>query len=224
MTEKLLSTGRAAAYLNISKATINRWQKKGILHPLYTPGSHRRFLESDLRAAVGLDAITAPDTTERVVVYARVSTRKQADAGNLQRQKERLVTHAVEQGYQVVAVLTEIGSGVNEHRPQLRKALQQIADGQADVILVEYQDRLARFGFEYLNLFVTAFGGRIEILETSDDKTANEELVEDLIAIVTSFSARIYGKRGGRVARQVSETLKGASHDDSENDDPGNST
>jgi excisionase family DNA binding protein len=221
MSEKLLSISKAAAYLNISRASINRWQAKGKLHPVYTPGGHRRFLESDLRAAVGLDAIAAPDATVRAIVYARVSTRKQANAGNLQRQKERLVTRAVEQGYQVVTVLTEIASGVNERRPKLRQALQQIADGQADVIVVEFQDRLARFGSEYLSLFVTAFGGRIEVLETPDSKASNEELVEDLIAIVTSFSARIYGKRGGRVARQVKETLKDALRDDLENDDPG---
>lgn len=220
MAEKLLSISKAAAYLNISRASINRWQAKGKLHPIYTPGGHRRFLESDLRAAVGLDAIAAPDATVRAIVYARVSTRKQASAGNLQRQKERLVTHAVEQGYQVVTVLTEIASGVNERRPKLRQALQQIADGQADVIIVEFQDRLARFGSEYLNLFVATFGGRIEVLETTDDKAPNEELVEDLIAIVTSFSARIYGRRGGRVARQVKETLKDALRDDLENDDP----
>ncbi len=222
MTEKLLSISKAAAYLNISKATINRWQAKGELHPVYTPGGHRRFLESDLRAAMGLDSATFSDAVPRVIVYARVSTRKQADAGNLQRQKERLVTHAVEQGYQVVAVLTEVASGLNENRPQLRRALRQIADGQADIILVEYQDRLARFGYQYLDLFISAFDGRIEVLEKRDGKTPNEELVEDLIAIVTSFSARIYGQRGGRVARQISETLQEALHDDSENDDPGN--
>ena len=169
---------------------------------------------------MGLDALPAPDAAKRVIVYARVSTRKQADVGNLQRQKERLVTHAVEQGYQVEAVLTEIASGLNENRPRLRKALKQIAAGQADIILVEYRDRLARFGFKYLDLFVTEFGGRIEVLERPDDKTPNEELVKDLIAIVTSFSARIYGKRGGRVARQVSEMLKGALRNDTD-DDPG---
>ncbi len=92
MNEKLLSSSKAAAYLNISKATINRWQAKGILHPIYTPGGHRRFLESDLRAAMGLGATMTSDAAPRVIVYARVSTRKQADVGNLQRQKERLVT------------------------------------------------------------------------------------------------------------------------------------
>jgi predicted site-specific integrase-resolvase len=111
---------------------------------------------------------------------------------------------------------------VNEHCPNLHDALQQTAEDQADVILAQHQDRLARFGFKYLKTFVTAFDGRIEVLETSNGQTSNEELVEDLIAIVTSFSARICGERGGCVARQVSETLKGALHD-SANDEPGNS-
>jgi len=79
----LLSIGHAARHLNISKTTVNRWQTKGVLHPVYTPGGHRRFLESDLRAAVGLDAATGPDTTERAIVYAHVPTRKQADVANL---------------------------------------------------------------------------------------------------------------------------------------------
>jgi len=132
-----------------------------------------------------------------------------------------LVTHAIEQGYQVVGVLTEVASGLNERRPQLRKALKQIATGQADILVVEYRDRLARFGFEYLDLFITAFDGRIEVLETTNGQSPNEELVNDLIAIVTSFSARIYGKRGGkRVAQQVEKTLKGALGNDSGNDHP----
>lgn len=219
MNEKLLSISKAAAYLNISKATINRWQAQGILHPIYTPGGHRRFLESDLRAAMGLDSAVTSGTAKRAIVYARVSTRKQADVGNLQRQKERLVTHAVERGYQTVAILTEIASGLNERRPRLLQALQQVAEGKADIILVEYQDRLARFGFEYLRFFVNAFGGCLEVLAEPTGKTANEELVDDLIAIVTSFSARIYGQRGERVARQVKETLEKALYDDPDRED-----
>lgn len=211
MTDKLLSIRKAAEYLNLSKATLNRWQAKGKLKPIYTPGGHRRYLESDLRKVMGLPNTDLKAEQQRAIVYARVSTRKQDEAGNLQRQKERLVTHAIEKGYPVVAVLTEVASGLNENRPQLRKALKQIVEGQADLLVIEYRDRLARFGFEYLDLFVSSFGGRIEVMETANDKSPDEELVEDLMAVVTSFSARIYGKRGGRrVTQQVSKTLKDA--------------
>jgi len=211
VTDKLLSIRKAAEYLNLSKATLNRWQAKGKLKPIYTPGGHRRYLESDLRKVMGLPNTDLKAEQQRAIVYARVSTRKQDEAGNLQRQKERLVTHAIEKGYPVVAVLTEVASGLNENRPQLRKALKQIVEGQADLLVIEYRDRLARFGFEYLDLFVSSFGGRIEVMETANDKSPDEELVEDLMAVVTSFSARIYGKRGGRrVTQQVSKTLKDA--------------
>ncbi len=211
MTDKLLSIRKAAEYLNLSKATLNRWQAKGKLKPIYTPGGHRRYLESDLRKVMGLPNTDLKAEQQRAIVYARVSTRKQDEAGNLQRQKERLVTHAIEKGYPVVAVLTEVASGLDENRPQLRKALKQIVEGQADLLVIEYRDRLARFGFEYLDLFVSSFGGRIEVMETANDKSPDEELVEDLMAVVTSFSARIYGKRGGRrVTQQVSKTLKDA--------------
>ena len=116
--------------------------------------------------------------------------------------------------------MTEVASGLNEDRSQLRKALKQIADKQADILLIENRDRLARFGFGYLDLFVSTFGGQIEVMEAVTDKSPNEELVEDLIAIVTSFSARIYGKCGGkRVAENVSQTLRGALDHDSGDDD-----
>ena len=220
MTDKLLPIREAVKYLNLSKATLNRWQAKGMLKPVYTPGGHRRYLEFDLRAVMGLKDIVEKNAPLRSIVYARVSTHKQEDAGDLQRQKERLVTHAVERGYSIVAVLTEVASGLNENRSQLRKALKQIADKQADILLIENRDRLARFGFGYLDLFVSTFGGQIEVMEAVTDKSPNEELVEDLIAIVTSFSARIYGKCGGkRVAENVSQTLKGALDHDFGDDD-----
>jgi putative resolvase len=211
MTETLLSISEAKKYLNVSRATIDRWQARGILHPVYTPGGHRRFRETDLRAALGLEE-SAATGRNRAVIYARVSARTQAEAGNLIRQEERLVTYAVKRGYQVVASWTEIASGLNEHRSQLRQALQLIADRQAEVLIVEFRDRLARFGYEYLDLFVTTLGGRIEVVETIESTSPTEELVADLIAIVTAFSARIYGQGGKRVSEQISQILRGELH------------
>jgi excisionase family DNA binding protein len=218
MNDKFLSISEARKYLNVSRATIDRWQAKGAIHPTYTPGGHRRFREADLRAAIGLEE-QAPTGQTRAVIYARVSTRKQADSGNLTRQEERLVTYAVKKGYQVIATLTEIASGINEQRPQLRKGLQLIAEKKTDVLVVEFKDRLARFGYNYLELFITTMGGRIEVMQATETKSPNEELVEDLIAIITSFSARIYGKRGKRVSDQVSDLLRGELGNDDSGDD-----
>ncbi len=223
MIDKLLSISEARKYLNVSRATIDRWQKKGLIQPVYTPGGHRRFKEADLRAMLGLGETKS--TNQAAVVYARVSTRKQAEAGNLTRQEERLIAYSVKKGYQVVETLTEIASGVNERRAKLGKALNLIATGQANILVIEYQDRLARFGYPYLELFVTTHGGRIEIVEAQAGTSANEELVNDLIAIVTSFSARIYGKRGGKqVSRRFQSILKEKNKDDTGNNPSGNAS
>jgi len=137
-----------------------------------------------------------------------VSTAKQADAGNLQRQKERLITYAVEKGYQIAAIYKETASGLNENRRELTKLLKEASKGSMDIIIIEYKDRLARFGYKYLEQYFLSYGVVIEVIETNEEKSPQEELVDDMIAIVTSFSARIYGKRGGRVAKKLTETIK----------------
>ena len=82
---------------------------------------------------------------------------------------------------------------------RLRKALER---READRVLVEYPDRLARFGFEYLRWLARACGADIEVVAEKEPEDAHTELVHDLLAIVTSFSARLYGARGGRRVRR----------------------
>ena len=134
--------------------------------------------------------------TSRCLRYARVSTKKQQEAGNLDRQLGRLTTFATEQPWRVVAAWTNVASGLNEKRRGLHQLLELAQQHQADIVAVEYKDRLARFGFAYLETFLQAFGVRVVIMEQTA-KEDQRELVEDLMAITTSFSARIYGKRGG---------------------------
>jgi excisionase family DNA binding protein len=210
MTKQWLSIREAKAYLNVSRATLDRWQKKGLLCPHYTPGGHRRFLEADLRHLIGVEDSEAGSSENRVVIYARVSTHKQAEAGTLRRQEERLVTYAVDKGYAIVARFQDVASGLNEQRPGLHKALEALRNGQGNILLIEYRDRLARFGYQYLESVVQHSAARIEVLESPSIGNPQQELVDDLIAIVTRFSARLYGKRGGRLARQVEHLLKEA--------------
>src|SRR5579859_6648946 len=99
MKKQWLTIREAKAYLNVSRATLDRWQKKGLLSPHYTPGGHRRYAEDDLRRLMGVEDSETAQSDNRVVIYARVATRKQAEAGNLRRQEERLVTYAVDKGY-----------------------------------------------------------------------------------------------------------------------------
>lgn len=132
----------------------------------------------------------------KVILYARVSTKKQEDY--LKNQIARLEEFAKSKGWNY-EVISEIASGVNENRRGLRKLLNKVKRGEVEKVVIEYPDRLARFGYEYLKFFLESFGVELIVLngeENEEDRT--KELAEDLIAIVTSFAARIYGSRGGK--------------------------
>jgi putative resolvase len=126
----------------------------------------------------------------RVVLYARVSSHDQR--ADLDRQVARLAWWATGHGHQVDEVVTEVGSGLDGKRPKLRRIL---SDPSASVVVVEHRDRLARFGVEHLEAALGAHGRRIVVAdpgETADD------LVRDMIEVLTSMCARLYGRRGAR--------------------------
>jgi predicted site-specific integrase-resolvase len=139
---------------------------------------------------------------DAVVLYARVSTKKQAVAGNLERQMERLRAYAREKGYRVVAEYSDVVSSLNQNRRGLERVLKAAERGEFRKLLIEYPDRLARFGYAYLERYLKYCGVEIEITSQKEPEDAHTELVQDLLAIVTSFSARLYGARGGRKIRQ----------------------
>jgi len=204
--EKYLTAKQIHELYNLSSTTLLRWEKKGQLHPIKTTGGHRRYKESELMVALGFTENTPRGG--RCALYARVSTQKQADSGNLDRQLGRLKEIAKRRGYAVVAEYKEIASGMNENRKQLAQLMDSVTDGKIDIVLVEYRDRLARFGFKYLNRYFQQFRVIINEVDDRPAKEPQEELVEDMIAIVTSFSARLYGKRGGRVAKKLAKVIE----------------
>ncbi len=199
MEEKYVSIGKAAKMLGVSIGALRKWEENGLLTPERTPTGHRRYRVAELQKIMH-EKNESPSIT--CAIYARVSTKKQEDAGNLDRQTGRLCAYAAKQGWPIFAVISDTASGLNEHRPGLQKVLQMVARREASVVLVEDKDRLARFGFSYLESFVEAFAGRIVLMD-HEEKDDQQELVEDLIAITTSFSARIYAKRGGKKLVEV---------------------
>ena len=108
-------------------------------------GKHRYAEKAELDRIMGVIAREAKGTA----IYTRVSTKKQRDAGNLDRQKERLLTYCAAKKLKVVGTFEDIASGLNENRRGLKNCL-GFRRGEIDTVVVEYKDRLARFGFEYL--------------------------------------------------------------------------
>ncbi|MEM1936365.1 MAG: IS607 family transposase [Sulfolobales archaeon] len=199
MSEKLYRTSEVAELLNISVSTVKKWIKQGRLRALRV-GKLWMIPESEVRRI--LSGVERREI--RAAIYARVSSRKQET--DLERQIERLRSYCSARGYKVVDVVTDVASGLNEKRSGLQKLLDMAVKHEIDVVVVEFRDRLTRFGFEYLARFFESHGVRVEVVEESE-KGYMDELVEDFVAIVTSFAARIYGKRSQKF-RKIKNTIE----------------
>lgn len=140
----------------------------------------------------GTILVEAPmDTTpSAVALYARVSSHDQRK--DLDRQLARLSQYAAEQNLHVVESLGEVGSGLNGKR---RKLLRLLSNPKIGAIVVEHRDRFARFGSEYLEASLAASGRRLIVVDRAE---MNDDLVQDMIAVLTSFCARLYGRRSAR--------------------------
>lgn len=136
---------------------------------------------------VNIDANTSPLVSEGVGLYARVSSRDQK--ADLERQTVRLSAWAAKAGHQVVRVESEIGSGMNGCRMKARRLL---ADPKVTCVVVEHKDRLGRMNVELVEAALSATGRRLVVL---DDGEVEDDLVRDMVEVLTSFCARLYGRR-----------------------------
>ena len=127
---------------------------------------------------------------DAVALYARVSSGDQR--GDLERQLGRLADYASRERMTVVQAVSEVGSGLNGHRP---KVMRLLADPAVRTIVVEHRDRLARFGSEYIEAALRAGGRRLAVV---DDSEMRDDLVQDMVAVLTSFCARLYGRRAAK--------------------------
>lgn len=166
----------------VSYRTIWNWIKDGKLEIERTTTNRVLIVEDEIRQL-------------NVAIYARVSSSENKD--NLERQKERLISYANAKGYQVSKVVTEIGSGLNDERKKLESIL---LDKSINLIIVEHKDRLCRFGLNYIQKLLELDGRKIEILNQQDNN--ENDLMQDFVSIITSFTARLYGRRRSKRATE----------------------
>jgi len=188
----LLRQSEVTQKYRLSKTTLHRWLKDGKLTDHRTVGGHRRYDSAEVEALLSVsDGVTV--TEKNVALYARVSTQKQAE--NLTRQHERLIEVCGERGYRIVLDCSEIASGLNDNRRQFFKVIDAACKGEVKKVVVEHRDRLTRFGFRTIERFFKGVGCTVEVLEQVEGKSEHEELVEDILSLLSSFSAKIYGRR-----------------------------
>ncbi len=165
-----------ATKMGVSYKTAFRWWKAGKLDAY----------QLDTGTVIVREPAQPQETTQ-IALYARVSSADQKE--DLERQMQRLKDYAAAKGYQVSKAVSELASGLNDHRPKLMKLLTDLSVG---VIVVEHRDRLTRFGFNYIDQLLQMQGRRIEVIFPSD---TDNDLVDDFIAVITSMASRIYGRR-----------------------------
>lgn len=185
----LLRLSTAAKELGVTTRTLRSWDMSGKIKCVRTESGHRRVPQAEVERLKG--------TTGRTValVYARCSTQKQID--NLERQVGRLLEYANTTGYKV-ELYKDIGSGLNENRKQFCKLMKRLSSEEVACVIVEYKDRLSRYGFETFRRYCESLQVQVIVLKDVENKEFEQELVEDIIAIIASASARLYGRRGGK--------------------------
>lgn len=148
------------------------------------------------------------DADDRIdLIYARVSTHKQKERGDLQRQVDNIKLFAIDYNPRHLQVITDVASGLNDNRKGLLKLISLVQDGKVNRIFISYKDRLTRFGFNLIKQICDFNQTEIIIISNDmSDKTLEFELAEDIISIIHSFSGKLYGLRS-KVKTQVDKEL-----------------
>lgn len=203
MSRKLVSIQEAADFLGVAAQTLRRWEREGKLIPdERTAGGRRRYDLARLRP----ECFHAPETARRTIAYARVSSHDQK--ADLERQKQVLELYCARQGW-TFEVIADLGSGMNYHKKGLKRLLDEIVEGRIGRLVITHKDRLLRFGAELVFAICEAKQVEVVILNQGEDTTFEEDLANDVLEIITVFSARLYGSRS-RQNRQLLDDVKQA--------------
>ncbi len=209
---KYYSIGEFAKEIGKAIQTLRNWDKKNILKPSHvTQGGTRYYSQEQLNHFLGLKS--EKQINKKIIGYCRVSSHKQKD--DLERQIENVKTYMYAKGYQF-EIITDIGSGINYDKKGLNQIIDMVTNSEVEKIVVLYKDRLIRFGYELIENLCNKFGTIIEIIDNTE-KTEQQELVEDLVQIITVFSCKLQGKRANKARKLVKELIEEGGEDDDKN-------
>ena len=205
--KQFLSIKETAEYTGLHPNTLRKLADQQKIMCYKTPSGQRRFNKDDLAKMCAINntnQIKSPDTKTNIL-YARVSSKKQMD--DLDRQIEYLKNKKSE--YATYTIIKDCASGINFKRPGLLQILDLSIQGNIGEIIVAHKDRLARFGFELLKIFIEKNGGSLKIIDEEEHKSSEQELADDLLSIVHIYSCRQMGKRRyNRRTKNTTESIK----------------
>lgn len=194
---KYYTIGEFADKIGKTVQTVRNWDKNGRLKPHHiSEGGHRYYSQEQLNRFLGLQNNTG---RRKIIGYCRVSSGKQRD--DLEHQIENIKTYMYAKGYQF-EIITDIGNGVDYNKEGLNQLMDEITTYQVDKIIVLNKDVLFGFGYELIETICKKFGTEIEII---DNTSEDQELVEDLIQIITIFRSRLQGKYVNQLNKMIKE-------------------
>ena len=198
----MYSIGEFAKKIGKSQQTLRNWHKRGILIPAVTSRyGTRSYSEKQLNEYLGSKI---KEEEKIIAAYCRVSSLKQKD--DLGRQIENVKSFCMAKGY-TFKLITDIGSGINYNKKGLLELINLITEEKISKIVVLYKDRLLRIGFDLINNLCKKFNVEIEIIDKTE-KTEEQELVEDLVQIITVFSCKLNGKRANKAKKLIKELIE----------------
>jgi len=177
-----------AEMLGVTVKTLQRWDRGGQLTANRTPTDRRYYTHSQYVEYMGLNQ----QIKGKTIIYTRVSNIGQKD--DLKDQVEFLRQYANAKGMIVDEVLEDVGSGLNYDRKKWNKLIGDCVKGEVKIILIAHKDRFIRFGYHWFERFLKTYGAEI-IVVNNETLSPEEEMIQDLIAIIHVFSCRIYGLR-----------------------------
>lgn len=194
-------------YLNVSPQTLRRWSSDGLILSMQVGdnGKYKYYLPDIVKMCKNSTSTQNNNinqqTTKKKIVYARVSSSKQKE--DLQRQIEFL-----QRNYPNHQVYSDVGSGINFKRRSLISILEFALQGNLEELVVAHRDRLCRFGFELFEWIFKETHTTLVVHSNlqNEHKSSEQELAEDLLAIVTVFAAKNHGKRSYSMSKDSNQT------------------
>lgn len=198
---KLLTIKQASEYLNVSQDTLRKWDKAGKLKSLTTSGGHRRYLLESLDIFIGITNDKSEDR-DIVATYSRVSSHEQKQRGDLDRQSQRLSEYCAKKKYNVGYIIKDIGSGLSDTRVGFIKLSNLVMNNKINKIIIEHKDRLTRFQYNFIEMMYKKYNVEIIHIE-KNDITQEEDLVNDIVSLMASFSGKMYGRRSAKRRKKI---------------------
>lgn len=187
-----LSIRQASQYLHVSIPTLRRWEKEGKIKPYRTEGNHRRYTQAMLDSALSGKKFENDEVKQLVVGYCRVSSHHQK--ADLKRQQEVVQTYCENLGIPF-KIISDEGSGLNYDRKGFKELIHLICNKECSQVVVNYPDRLVRFGFDLVKDICAENNVDLTVINQTPNASPDEELVQDVLSVITVFSAKLYGKR-----------------------------